>query len=245
LKIFSKFKESDNLKTTMRGSDDFEGAPNDELIHQLDPKMPINKVDKTKALPDMKNKLLNNNIKNQIFQQSNSSEGQRGGVKELPPINEGERPKFPIPPPPPPPLDTFQTKGKCNFFSGSCPSGYQSMGGFGFSGLPSGVTFSCGSASIGKQPKLVPEISNGVISNINIVDGGSGFDPTKQYTAKVISKGSGSGAQLETVIDDNGIIKVINIKSGGSGYTSTPSIIIESGDGKTDGTGKCEYCCQV
>ncbi|MBS4210962.1 multicopper oxidase domain-containing protein [Neobacillus rhizophilus] len=63
-------------------------------------------------------------------------------------------------------------------------------------------------------------VANGVISEITIVDGGSGYSipPTIE-----ISGGNGTGAAAEAIVE-NGVVKSITITNGGSGYVRTGGI---------------------
>lgn len=279
VKKFNSMKTSD-VKTTMRDSSDFNGSDNKDLLKQI---MPVDQLNKNKVLqdnPDVKNKVLNDAIQKQVEKQSNSLEGQRGGVKEYPSTiytdntkqlmqnyiendtfknnkknhqnhqnHQQNQPKIQqrnL-------KDKFENQsssiqqpshnmgfGKCNFFNDSCPSDYTEMGSIGIQGLPSGMTLTCGNVSASKPAVFVAELSNGSISNVVIVDGGSGYNPTKNYNLSVIGGGGGSGAELKAIIGDDGLIKSINIVKGGSGFKETPKIVIDN----STNTGKCNFCCK-
>ena len=244
---------SSDVKSTMDASGDFKGSPNDELLHQLDPKMPIHKVDGISEKPDQKNKMLNESIKKQIEEKSQTMDGtQRGGVKEVDTLTpQKEKPSMSYIPHK---KDAFANRvsnmpqppsgmsNKCGFFSDQCPSGYESVSAFGIQGLPSGMTLQCGNVgSSSKSGKFIAEIQNGAIKSVNVINGGSGYDKTKNYTVKATG-GNGSGATFEVIMDDKGAVQVINVMNGGSGYTSTPQITLQNGDGMNSG-GSCQFCC--
>ncbi len=265
VKKYNSMKTSD-VKTTMRDSSEFNGSDNKELLKQI---MPVDQLKNDKVLqdnPDVKNKLLNNAINQQVQTQSKSFDGQRGGVKEYPQTIYTDNTKK---------LmqnyvenDTFKNSeeksvkniigkdkfdnqthstsksslnlGTCNFFNDSCPSDYKEMGAFGIQGLPSGMTLSCGNVSGSKPAVFVAELSNGSISNVVIVDAGTGYNPTKNYTISVVGGGGGSGAELKPTIGDDGLIKSINIIKGGSGFKETPKILIDNSSNNS----KCTFCCK-
>ncbi len=203
-----------DLKTTMRGSDDFDGSPNDELLNQLNPKMPVHKVDGMTKKPDDKNKLLNLQIKKEL---------QKGTKDDFKTKQETQQ------------KTTGNLKGKCGFYP-ECPSGYYSLG------MISGQNMQCGSGSRGniKPARLVAEIENGIIKTVNVMDGGSGYNPQRKYTPKII--GTGKNANLEVIIDDSGRVQVVNVISGGTGFTNTPKVVIE--DGSENSNSQCNFCCR-
>ena len=63
---------------------------------------------------------------------------------------------------------------------------------------------------------------NGVVSAINVSNGGSGYTSTPVVT---LSGGGGSGATATAVVT-NGVVTAINIGNIGSGYTSAPTVTI-------------------
>ncbi len=211
---------ANDLKTTMRGSDDFDGAPNDELLNQLNPKMPVHKVDGLAKKPDEKNKILNQQINKQVLMKTSKA-----------PTTQITKDDFKN-------TKTPQSlKGKCGFYS-ECPTGYYSLG------MISGQNMQCGANKSGqqiKQAKFVAEIDGGIIKTVNVMDGGSGYNPQRKYTLKVI--GTGKNANLEAIIDDSGKVQVVNVISGGSGYTSTPKVVIEDGSGSGTNS-QCNFCCK-
>ncbi len=244
VKKYNSMKTSD-VKTTMRDSSEFNGTDNKDLLKQI---MPVDQLKNDKVLqdnPDVKNKLLNNAINQQVQSQSKSLDGQRGGVKEVSQNLYTDNTKK---------LmqnyiqnDTFKNSnsnslnlGTCNFFNDSCPSDYKEMGSIGLQGLPSGMTLSCGNVSSSKPAVFVAELSNGSISNVVIVDNGSGYNPSKNYSLSIIGGGGGSGAELKPIIGDDGLIKTVNIVKGGSGYKETPKIIIDN----SSNSSKCTFCCK-
>lgn len=244
-----------DMTSTLDGSGEFKGSPNEDLLQQLNPKMPIHKVDKMGKKPDEKNKMLNESIKKQIMGRSKGSDSfERGGVKEVSPLR-SQKTKISaghIPPKkdefanrisqmPQPPSDLHRS---CGFYSDQCPSGYEAVSGFGIQGLPSGMTLQCGkagSSGSSQSGKFIAEIQSGAIQSVNVIEGGSGYDKNKEYTAKTVG-GGGSGASFEVIVDDKGSVQVIHVKEGGSGYTSTPQIIVQNGSG--DGS-SCQFCCPL
>lgn len=244
---------SSDIKSTMDASGDFKGSPNEDLLHQLNPKMPIHKVEKMTQKPDEKNKMLNESIKKQIDARSKTTDGtQKGGVREVDTLTpQRKKPSMSYIPPK---KDAFANRvsnmpqppsgmsNKCGFYSDQCPTGYESVSAFGIQGLPSGMTLQCGNVgSSSKSGKFIAEIQNGAIKSVNVVNGGSGYDKTKNYTVKATG-GNGSGATFEVIIDDKGAVQVINVMNGGSGYTSTPQITLQNGDGSFTGS-SCQFCC--
>jgi hypothetical protein len=235
-----------DVKSTLDSSGDFKGSPNEDLLEQLNPKMPIHKVDGLSKKPDEKNKILNKSIKKQIEGKQNVQNGiQKGGVKEMPTFQSQKiKPGMGYIPLK---KDLFanrisQMSNKCGFFSDQCPSGYETVSSFGIQGLPSGMTLQCGNlSSDSKSGKFIAEIQNGSIKSVNVINGGSGYDKNKSYTVKV-NGGGGSNASLEAIMDDKGKVQVINVLNGGSGYTSTPQIILQNGDGTGMGS-SCQFCC--
>ena len=246
---------SSDVKTTFDASGDFKGAPNTDLLDQLNPKMPIHKIDGMAKRPDEKNKMLNESIKKQIEGKPMRMEGEErstGGVKEMP--NFKPQKKKPSMSYIPLKKDEFANRvsnmpqppsgmsNKCGFFSDQCPSGYESVSAFGIQGLPSGMTLQCGNiGSSSKSGKFIAEIQNGAIKSVNVINGGSGYDKTHNYTVKATG-GNGSGATFEVIMDDKGAVQVINVMNGGSGYTSTPQITLQNGDGTNSGS-SCQFCC--
>ncbi len=266
---------ADDLKSTLDGSGDFKGSPNEDLLHQLNPKMPIHKMDKMAKMPDEKNKMLNDQIKRDLdkrqgrlppkdgkmmrgggidqIPKEGDDQMMRGGVDQMPIFKpQKKKPAMGYIPfgkdqfanrisnmPQPP----SGMNSKCGFYSDSCPTGYESVSGFGIQGLPSGMTLQCGNtgSSSSQSGKFIAEIQSGSIKSVNIVNGGSGYDKTKTYKVSV-NGGGGSGANLEAIIDDKGTVQVINVLNGGSGYTSTPQIVLQNGDGSNTGS-SCQFCC--
>ncbi len=236
----------DESKLLKKDDSEFKGSDNKDLLKQL---MPLDQID-DKNLdkePDLKNKILNNAINSQVESSSKSNEGQRGGVKEYPkPVftdNTKQRIQNYIQ------NDTFKNNnenttinpfGTCNFFNDSCPSDYTEMGSIGIQGLPSGMTLTCGNVSSGKPASFVAELSNGTITNVVVVDPGTGYNPTKKYSMTLEGGGGGKGAELEPVIGDDGLIKNIKVVKGGSGFKETPKITIEN----STNSGKCTFCCK-
>ena len=228
-----------DVKSTLDSSGDFKGSPNEDLLHQLNPKMPIHKVDGLSKKPDEKNKILNETIKKQIESKQNA---RKGGVKEMPTFQSQKiKPGMGhIPLKKDPFANRISQSNKCGFFSDRCPNGYETVSGFGIRGLPSGMTLQCGNVS-SQSGKFIAEIQNGVIKSVNVIHGGSGYDKNKNYKV-IVNGGNGSNAQLEAIIDDKGTVQVINVLNGGSGYTSTPQIIVQNEDGTGMGS-SCQFCC--
>ncbi len=236
-----------DIKSTLDGSGDFKGSPNEDILHQLNPKMPIHKVDKMAKMPDEKNKMLNESIKKQVEAKSKETEEVANFRSQKTKVNAGH-----IPPKkdefgnrisqmPQPPSDINRS---CGFYSDQCPPGYKAVSGFGIQGLPSGMTLQCGkagSSGSSQSGKFIAEIQSGAIKSVNVIEGGSGYDKNKEYTAKTVG-GGGSGASFEVIVDDKGSVQVIHVKEGGSGYTSTPQIIVQNGSG--DGS-SCQFCCPL
>lgn len=249
VKKYNTMKSSD-VKTSFSDSSEFKGSDNKDLLKQI---MPVDQIKNNKILektPDLKNKLLNNAISQQVESKSKSLDGQRGGVKQPPNVIYTDNTKQ---------LmqnyianDTFKNQnntstsstnmsfGQCNFYNDSCPSDYTEMGAIGIQGLPSGMTLTCGNVSGSKPATFVAELSNGTISNVVIIDPGSGYNPSKTYTISVVGGGGGKGAELKPVIGDDGLIKTINIVKGGSGFKETPKIIIDN----SSNSSKCTFCCK-
>jgi hypothetical protein len=71
----------------------------------------------------------------------------------------------------------------------------------------------------GEDAEAVPVIVNGVVTGINVSDGGSGYT-----SATVIVSGDGSGAVATATIDD-GVITEIVVSNGGSGYNVVPIVV--------------------
>lgn len=235
-----------DVKTSFNDSSEFKGSDNKDLIKQI---MPVDQI-KNKNLdkvPDLKNKVLNSAIEEKIKSQSNSSDGIRGGVKQVgaPLLSDNTKQlmqKYIQ-------NDTFKNQtssqsssnnilGTCNFFNDECPSDHTDMGSIGINGLPSGMTLLCGNVSSTTPASFTAEISNGSIKDIIIKNAGAGYLPNKKYNITV--SGKGSGAILEPIVGDDGTIKVVNVKNGGSGYTDTPQIMIEN----SSNSGKCHFCCK-
>lgn len=61
--------------------------------------------------------------------------------------------------------------------------------------------------------------NNGVLSQIVVVNGGSGY----LAPPKINILGDGAGATAEAVINENGVVTAINVITGGSGYWPVPS----------------------
>lgn len=68
-------------------------------------------------------------------------------------------------------------------------------------------------AKKGKEATLKPTVTDGELTSIEVVDGGSGYDtaPTIRFN------GAGSGAQVEVTLN-NGAIATVAVTEGGSGY---------------------------
>ncbi len=211
---------------------EFKGADNDDLLKQI---MPIDKV-KNLLKPDDKNKELNKDIQKSVTEKSMSSDGLRGGVKEVSMITPTKKIEPPLSLKPT--IDISNLLGKCNFYNDSCPSGYYSLGAIGLEGLPSGITMTCGDVTSKTSAKLVATIKGGSISEVFVADGGSGYNPKKNYELKIVG-GGGRDAELEAIIGDDGKVKVVKVKDGGRGYKETPKIEIQNEKG-----GKCELCCK-
>lgn len=228
----SNITNSDLQKKYTDKDGEFKGADNEDLLKQI---MPLDKV-KNMLKPDDKNKELNEEIKKSIVKESKSTDGQRGGVKEMPSVIPSKKSESPLSLKPT--IDISNLLGKCNFFNDSCPDGYYSLGAIGLEGLPSGITMTCGEVTSKTTAKLVAAIKSGSISEVYVTEGGSGYNPKKDYPIKVIG-GGGRDAELEAIIGDDGKVKVVKIKDGGRGYKETPKIQILNEKG-----GKCELCCK-
>lgn len=129
--------------------------------------------------------------------------------------------------------------GNCNFYSDTCPSGYQDLGQIGLNGLESNMMLSCGNVENTKPAKAIAKIRNNGIDEIVIVDKGHGFNPSKPPGVKVIG-GKGNDAQLEATIDDDGYLSLIKIIHPGYNYIETPNIIIDPPLMNST----CHFCCK-
>ena len=67
-------------------------------------------------------------------------------------------------------------------------------------------------------------LTDGVITSINIVGGGSGYTVAPAVTFSIDNGGTGVTVEAEIT---NGVVTKINILNGGSGYTSAPSVSFE------------------
>lgn len=131
-------------------------------------------------------------------------------------------------------------KMKCQFFSGKCPIGYNSMGDFSVEGVGSGMTLNCGNAdnSDAKPAKAVAKIKDNSIYEIIVIDEGIGFDVANPPKI-TIEGGKGNGATAEAIVDDEGKLKIIKVIKPGYNYTETPQIIIENPNKNQS----CHLCC--
>jgi hypothetical protein len=130
--------------------------------------------------------------------------------------------------------------GTCNFFNDKCPDDYQPLGNFSISGSGNNTILSCGNVDNVKPAKAIAQIKSNSVHEINILDPGLGFNPSKPPKI-YIEGGKGNGAQAEAVIDDNGYLKIIKIINPGYNYTETPNIIIEAPFMNSS----CHLCCKI
>jgi hypothetical protein len=142
----------------------------------------------------------------------------------------------------------FQKKFECQFFNGTCPSGWSSNGSFTLSGLGSGISVKCGGdntkiSSTIKPCKCVAEVVDKKVKKIHITDTGSGYSVYNVPEITIKSRnGKGSGALAEAIVDDSGKVKVITIIDEGSGYTETP--IVEIGNSMMEQQQQINLCCK-
>jgi hypothetical protein len=66
----------------------------------------------------------------------------------------------------------------------------------------------------------VATVENGVVTAINITNGGSGY----LAPPRIVIVGNGSGATATATINDTGVVTAINITNGGSGYWPLPNV---------------------
>jgi len=66
----------------------------------------------------------------------------------------------------------------------------------------------------------VATVENGVVTAINITNGGSGY----LAPPRIIIVGNGSGATATATINNTGVVTAINITNGGSGYWPLPNL---------------------
>ncbi len=245
--VFPPEPKYSDLSSTLSMGDGFKEIDNQEFLKSI---MPIDKFDNKKLdkRPDLKNKLLNENI-NKVVKEQKSKDGVRGGVKEMnmtdiPQKNRGGR----LPLKKPESSEGFEAGfGTCNFYSNQCPTGYSMMGSFGVNGLQAGMSLMCGDNTVGSTNygKYVATIRNGSIEKISILENAINLDPKKKYEVRVTAKDSGTGAIIEPIIDDSGKLSVLEIKSGGKGYLETPIVeLIEEGLNSQMINGKCVFCCK-
>lgn len=75
-------------------------------------------------------------------------------------------------------------------------------------------------------PELTPVTSNGVITSVTIVDGGSGFGATAPLLS--VDAVVGGGAILTCTVSA-GAIDTVTVSNGGSGYFGLPSVVVQPG----------------
>ena len=68
-------------------------------------------------------------------------------------------------------------------------------------------------------------LTDGVVTDISIIGGGSGYTVAPAVTFSISNGGTGAAAEAEIT---NGVVTKINILNGGSGYTSAPSVNFDS-----------------
>jgi hypothetical protein len=79
------------------------------------------------------------------------------------------------------------------------------------------------SSSTGSGASFIPFVSNGRISKVQLIDGGSNYNE-KDITIEVIN-GGGFGCVIEPILNSSGTITSINLKNKGEGYDSYKIII--------------------
>jgi hypothetical protein len=83
----------------------------------------------------------------------------------------------------------------------------------------------------GRNASIALTILSGVITSVNILDGGIGYINQNDAFANVIVIGSGTGAELRiTSINNLGTITGIELVSGGVNYTNNTSVYIQERD---------------
>jgi hypothetical protein len=185
---------------------------------------------------DNKNNIENMNVSNTDMNQSFSLDSSGMKTKENTPIpkpNNIEKKPVVIQP-------LKNVLGSCNFFNDKCPDDYQPLGNFSISGSGNNTILSCGNVDNVKPAKAIAQIKSNSVHEINILDPGLGFNPSKPPKI-YIEGGKGNGAQAEAVIDDNGYLKIIKIINPGYNYTETPNIIIEAPFMNSS----CHLCCKI
>jgi hypothetical protein len=128
-------------------------------------------------------------------------------------------------------------KNKCKFFnSEKCNTEYPV-----FTGASLGIDGSsmlCDNTSSNfNEAKVVADIKNNKISNVYVIDSGSGYN---NIPIIKIKGGGGHDAKLEAILNNNGSINKVIIINGGDNYTNTPNITILEGKGDS----KCFLCCK-
>jgi hypothetical protein len=87
--------------------------------------------------------------------------------------------------------------------------------------------------TLGSNPDgALPTLDLGIISSINITNGGSGYTSSPVIA---FSGGGGTGATATSVVS-GGVVTRIDIKSYGGGYTSSPTVVIVPANGGTGAT---------
>jgi hypothetical protein len=66
----------------------------------------------------------------------------------------------------------------------------------------------------------VATVTDGVVTGINITNGGSGY----LAPPRIVIVGNGSGARATATINDTGVVTGITITNGGAGYWPLPNV---------------------
>ena len=180
---------------------------------------------------DSSNQNLNKKIEKRTMKDLN---------KGMPMINAKPQSSVPIKPKKP----LFDIKSlDCQFFSDSCPNGYQENGFFSVGGTSAdGLTLTCGNAASTKNGEAVAQIRDESINRIIITDAGSGYLPNNPPKVEIISrKGKGSGATAEAVVGDDGMLKLIKVLNSGQNYIETPEVKLAHPNMNRS----CHMCCRI
>jgi hypothetical protein len=219
------FPKVSDIKTTFRGtSDDFKDASNDEFIDKIGSKTPLQKIEPflENENPDVKNQILNENIKNSIEKDKNIPKpnmSQCGFYANQCPTGYNK-------------ISGFGLLGLPEDISFQC--GNQRI-----------ITKKTAQQEI--DMKFDVNVREGKIQSIDVLDTDLQLDPKKNYFV-LIEDTQGKGAKIDLILDDNGKIQVMNVIDGGRDYEN-PKIKIKDREEKEmelsgmENEGNCLFCC--
>ncbi len=243
----NKMKQSSKFPPT-DDDNEFKDSNNNELLNTIKiNKQDVNKINNNKPENINKNN-LNNNLNNNINNKNNHTLDKPLTLNNTPidsnlvkKIQNVENMQNTLPSHPTD-LSLKNILGTCQFFNDKCPDKYQPLGNFSISGnaIGNNAILTCGNVSNVKPAHAIAIIKSNSLYEINILDSGLGFNPTKPPKI-TIEGGKGSGATAEAIVDDNGHLKIIKIINPGYNYTETPNVIIEAPFMNSS----CHLCCKI